>query len=401
MSHRTLYVRTLVLLFVGSMLIKCASNESTGGNKELFSAKEEGLSIGGQPVITLSRPQSKDQNLPQILSVEVLPGRGMNIYQLKAYLPGKGVINLMESPSLEEAKKRMEGGPDDFKGNQSFRVGGAILVPYANRLRGKFLPEEKAIQTTILGKEVKLPANWKGKNPGAEWHAMHGLILDLPMDKVTTDAGPREANAIGTLDAGDFQGHWLSRTNLTIKATLNQDTFGFNVDARNSGNEPLPMGIGWHPYFVFPSGNRRQAKLVIPAGERALVDNYDNVFPTGKLVPLKGTPYDFSVPGGAPLGEHFLDDCFVNLQKNAGGQSVAEIIDPAAKYGIRIRSLSPEISAIQVYAPVDKSFVALEPQFNWADPFSPLWGGKVNTGMVTLQPGQTVTYSVQLELFVP
>jgi aldose 1-epimerase len=54
-----------------------------------------------------------------------------------------------------------------------------------------------------------------------------------------------------------------------------------------------------------------------------------------------------------------------------------------------------------VYAPVDKSFVALEPQFNWADPFTPVWGAKVNTGMVTLQPGQTATYSVQLELFVP
>ena len=161
------------------------------------------------------------------------------------------------------------------------------------------------------------------------------------------------------------------------------------------------MGIGWHPYFVLPSGNRRQAKLAIPAKERALVDNYDNVFPTGKLVPLTGTPYDFSVPGGAPLGELFLDDCFVNLQKNAQGQSTAEIIDPAAKYGIRIRSLSPEISAVQVYAPIDKSFVALEPQFNWADPFSPVWGAKANTGMVTLQPGQTVTYSVQLELFVP
>jgi len=367
----------------------------------LFSAKEKDLSIGGRPVVTLSRAQSNNSNLPQILSVEVLPGRGMNIYQLKAYLPGKGAVNLFESPPLEEAKERMSGGPDDFYGNESFRMGGAILVPYANRIRGKFLPEEKAIQTVVLGQNVKLPANWKGKNQGAEWHAMHGLILDRPMDKVTSDAGPQEAYVIGTLDAGDFQGHWLSRTNLTIRATLKQDSFGFIVDARNNGNEPLPMGIGWHPYFVLPSGNRKQAKLAIPAGERAMVDNYDNVFPTGKLVPVKNTPYDFSVSGGAPLGDLFLDDCFVKLRKNAEGQSVAEIIDPEAKYGIRIRSLSPEISAIQVYAPVDKSFVALEPQFNRADPFSPVWGAKGNTGMVTLQPGQTVTYSVRLELFVP
>lgn len=35
-----------------------------------------------------------------------------------------------------------------------------------------------------------------------------------------------------------------------------------------------------------------------------------------------------------------------------------------ANYGLRIHSLSPQIKAFQVYAPVDQNFVAFEPQFS-------------------------------------
>jgi galactose mutarotase-like enzyme len=221
------------------------------------------------------------------------------------------------------------------------------------------------------------------------------------MEDVRTQADANHASVTGLLRAGDFGGHWLSKTDLEITANLRSEAFDFSVTAKNVGSEPLPIGIGWHPCFVFPSGQREQARLRIPARQRALVNNHDDVFPTGKLVTLKGSPYDFSPPGGAPLGKLFLDDCFVDLERNPQGQAVAEVIDPAARYGLRIIALSPEVSAFQVYAPVDKSFVALEPQFNWADPYSPIWGKGANTGMVTLQPGRSVTYSVRLELFAP
>jgi aldose 1-epimerase len=50
-------------------------------------------------------------------------------------------------------------------------------------------------------------------------------------------------------------------------------------------------------------------------------------------------------------------------------------------------------------APPDQPFVVIEPQFNWADPFSPLWSKDVNTGMVVLMPCQEVTWAVRVELF--
>lgn len=348
--------------------------------------------IGGAKVVTLSQAPSLDASLPQILSVQILPGRGMNIFQIRAYLPGKGMVDLIASPSLDEAKKTLAGDP-----NASFSLGGAILAPFANRIRGKLSANGKTIETNINGKPDVLVANWKGKNPGAELHAMHGLILASNANHAVMRSGPDEASVTGVIDAGDFQGHWPGQLNLSITATLKRESFGFIVVAKNVGTEDVPVGIGWHPYFALPSGQREQAVLKIPARSRALVNNYDDVFPTGMVEPVAGTKYDFSQSTGGALGKQYLDDCFLDVGPRP---LVAEIIDPAAHYGLRIRALSPEISAFQVYAPLDKAFVALEPQFNLGDPYSPVWKGR-DTGMKVLKPGESVTYSVELEMFVP
>jgi galactose mutarotase-like enzyme len=132
----------------------------------------------------------------------------------------------------------------------------------------------------------------------------------------------------------------------------------------------------------------------------AEVNNYDDVFTTGKLLPVQGTFYDFTGKGGAPLNELFLDDNWTNLKKASDGSSYSEIIDPAAQYGLRIVALSRHVNTVQVYAPVDQQFVALEPQFNYNDPFGKEWGNR-DTGMVTLLPGESVTWKVKLKLFIP
>ena len=55
------------------------------------------------------------------------------------------------------------------------------------------------------------------------------------------------------IEAGDFQGHWPSRTRLEITARLAGGTFGFTVTASNTGTEDVPIGVGWHPYFSSPA----------------------------------------------------------------------------------------------------------------------------------------------------
>ena len=390
--------KRLLLCACAALATFGCSSQQTPKEDAAKAPAQQPVTIGGEPVVTLTRPHAADSNVPQFLEATVIPGKGMNLFSVKALLPGKGAVDVIASPSLQEAKQLLDG--DNPFGNKAFTIGGAILVPYANRIRGKLSADGQTIETTIAGKKVQLPANWQGKNAGAEKHSMHGLILASAFQDVKHDDGPQESTVSGTLHAGDFGGHWLSKTDLNVQTTLKNDAVEMTVTATNAGDQDLPIGIGWHPYFAFPSGDRKQARLKLPSQSRALIDNYDNVFPSGKVVSTKGTPYDFSRPNGKALGELFLDDCFLNLKREPSGDAVIEISDPAAKYGLRIRALSPEIKAIQVYAPVDKNFVAVEPQFNLADPYKKEWG-KTDSGMVTLKPGQSVSWRVRMELFTP
>jgi aldose 1-epimerase len=67
--------------------------------------------------------------------------------------------------------------------------------------------------------------------------------------------------------------------------------------------------------------------------------------------------------------------------------------------GMRVASACPQVHALQVYAPPNKAFVVVEPQFNLADPYSPVWPPGTETGMARLMPGETVTYDARLEAF--
>ncbi len=354
--------------------------------------------VGGLPPVVLRRQKTSDGTAPEFLEVTLLPGRGMNVFQIRASFPGLGEFDMLASPPLEEAAQPLNGGPDDFMGVHSFRFGGALLVPFANRIRGRLLPDGCTIETKILNRDVRLPADWHGKHPGAEKCAMHGLILASKMDVVERS----DEHVTATLDAGDFEGYWLLKTEIRVEAALRSESVEFSVTTRNAaleqGAEQLPIGIGWHPYFALPSKRREQARLHLPAHRRVLVNNYDDVFPTGQTV--AGTPYDFTALEGATLGSLYFDDGFVDLRKTPDGRTIIEILDPAAHYGVRLTALSPSVEALQVYSPPNKSFVVVEPQFNWADPFSAVWPPGTPTGMVILDPGRQVTWAVRCELFV-
>ena len=355
--------------------------------------------IGGLPVVTLERPAPADPARPAFLRAQILPGRGMMTLQLQVHLPERGAFDLLTAPPLPEARELLRGGGEPFPGNPSYLIGGALLLPYANRIRGRLAADGRTIETAVAGRTVRLPANAGGRRPGAERYAMHGLLLDAPVadqERATTD----DADVLrGTLDAGDFGGRWPSRTEVRWENELRSGSFTFRVTATNVGGEILPMGIGWHPYFNLPSGRREQARLHIPARRRTLVNDYDEVLPTGEVVPVAGTRYDFSLPGGREVGDLYLDDCFVDLVRGASGEAAAEIVDPAGGLGVRIVAASPAIRAFQVYGPPDKGFLVVEPQFNWADPFGSQWPPGTDPGMALVLPGESVVYEARLELF--
>lgn len=357
--------------------------------------------IGGEPVVKLSRSATANGARPEFRSLTLLPGRGMEVFQITADVPGKGEIPVLWAPTIEELAKRMApGSPADAYGNASFSCCAPFLVPYPNRIIGKLSPDGKTVTTEWHGKKIVVPANWhNSEHPDEDKHAMHGLILNWPVQDVQTVKIPDGETATGVIHAGDFNGHWLSKTDLSFVITLTGGAVDAEIVAKNVGKEDEPMAIGWHPYFSIPSGERAQALLHVPGLKRTEVNNYGDVFPTGKLMPVKGTKWDFTAPEGKPLDDTYLDDNWSDLQRTNGAVQVT-LTDPASDYGVKILGLSPEIRTVQVYSPPNAKFAAIEQQFNFADPFGKEWHG-MNTGMVTLKPGQSVEWHVRVELFQP
>jgi len=353
--------------------------------------------IGGQKVIVLSRA-AVSTTKPEFTSITIAPGRGMQILQITANFPGKGNIDVLASPDLAGAKKMLDEEDDEF-GNLGYRLGAALLAPYPNRIRGKLSADTKTLTTEWEGHTITLPAN-NGRKPGGDIHAMHGLILKSKTDDVSVKAVKGGEEAAGVIHAGDFGGHWLSKNQFVVTVRLTANAVEVIIEAGNTGSEAEPMALAWHPYFNLPSGDRSQVRVQIPGAKVAELDNYTNVYPTGKLLPVAGTKFDMSYVSGTALGTNYYDDNWSHLEWGADKAATVRIIDPAAHYGVNIEGLSPEIKTIQMYAPPNKNFVAIEHQYNFADPFGKEWNG-MDTGMVTLKPGQRTKWHVKLSLFVP
>ena len=392
-------MRWLGLILVACCVLGCRQPASPSPQPSAQVKATPALQIGGRDVVTLTRKAASGGTKPEFVSVTLLPGRGLNMLQVTAVVPGKGEIPLLRSPSLADAASQLSGTGKDALGNASFGLGGAFLVPYPNRIVGEASSDGKSVITHWRGHTLALPANFPSKNPGGPVVAIHGLITQAKVDNLHTQPTPDGETVTGVVHAGNFAGHWLSQTDLHMAIALTGGAVDATITATNTGQEPEPMSIGSHPYFQIPSGQRAQARLHMPASMMAPVNNYGDVFPTGHLKAVTGTDYDYNAEAGVALDEHFLDDSFTHLRRTRGAVEV-KLIDPAANYGLKVSALSPEIRAVQAYSPKNSSFVAIEPQFNLVDPFGKEWKG-LDTGMVTLRPGQSVTWKVRLELFTP
>jgi aldose 1-epimerase len=358
------------------------------------------LRPGGQEVVRLERSQILGGSGPEFLSATLLPGRGMNLLQITAYLPQKGEVNLLASPSLEEAAKLLSGSGADATGAKSLAMGAAIELPWASRISGAATPDGQNLITMWRGGRLILPTDAKDSYGAGGAMAAGGLLLKQASDSVSTNVMPDGGGVEATFHPGSFDDHWPSQTEITTTVELSGRAIDMKIVARNTGNTAEPIGIGWHPRFAILNGRRGQMMLRLPQGLRVEVKDRRTGQLSGRLLPVAGTEYDFTGRAGAQLGALHLDDSFVHLREGLMENGpAAELRDPENNYGLRITATTPAIKAIRVYAPLDGSFISIDPQFNYDDPFGREWAKDEDTGMVVLQPGQSTQWRVRLEIF--
>lgn len=351
---------------------------------------------GGLEAITLMRARVMSDSMPEFVSATLLPGRGMNVLQITAFVPGKGEVNLMASPAIEEAAAAMTGTDADANGRTSMAMGGAFEAPWADGIWRAPLSGGGHAAAVWRGHAITLPPALVG---GAG-EASGGLMLGEAANSSGTAALPDGGQANASFDAGDFGSHWPSRTQVTVSVLLSSRSIELTVTAKNAGDVAEPVGVGWHPRFAIQDEDRQQLRLRVPGEMHVETRDRSTGLPTGALLPVAGTAYDFNQPDGAKLGTMDLNDCFVALHQNLlDSGPVAELNDPAENLGLRLTALSSTIKAMRVVAPANGDFISIEPQFNYPDPFGREWPKETDTGIVVLQPGQATQWKVRLELY--
>ena len=333
---------------------------------------------GGQEPIVLTRSRLMGDSSPEFTSVTLLPGRGMNVLQITAFVPGKGEIDLLDSRSIEDATSAMNGTGADAGGAVSLSMGGAFEAPWADRIASSTM--------------------WRGRQI-AEASREGGWLLAAASTATDVTALPDGGHADATFDLAKSGSRWPSKTQIKISVLLSSKYIDLTMTARNVGDTAEPIGLGWRPRFAV-AGDRSQMRLRLPAEMRIVMG--EGSAPVGATVPVAGTPYDFRARPGTSLGDRSLDETFTGFRQDLlESGPVTELSFPTEDYGVRLTALTPAIKAMRVIMPAKGGYAVVAPRFNYPDPFGREWSKADDAGMVTLQPGESTEWKVRLEIFTP
>ena len=339
---------------------------------------------GGVEPVILTRNQTPGNNLPEFRSATLLPGLGMEVLQITAFVPDRGEIELLAAPSVKDVADGTtpnRSGPND--------TWGAIEAPWSGLLTGVLTPVGTTFRTSWRGRTIEAQVVAPGRGIGEG-----GLLSTVGADSTELTPVTATANFKGT----DFDGRWTSRNDVTVVVTLGAKTIDLDVTVKNIGEQPEPMGIGWHPRFVIPSGNRDAAEIRLPNGELLEIADTAKGIPSGRFI-QSGMAISRFQQKPWPIGAEPVDGSLVHLKPTMDTGLSAEVRDPQSEYGVRMTAVSSNIRELRVTSPSGSNYVAVGAQTNFDDPLGKEWGGADNVSIPTLLPGQTEEWKVRLEIF--
>jgi aldose 1-epimerase len=131
---------------------------------------------------------------------------------------------------------------------------------------------------------------------------------------------------------------------LRLEATLDGPALTVALTVQASGDAPVPIAFGFHPYLCLPGVERDEWSVDIPVRGRLRLDS--RMLPTGETVPVQ-------IPPGR-LGTRTFDDAYVAPPDGApfavegGGRRIELAFADGYPYA-------------QVFAPPEDALIAFEP----------------------------------------
>jgi aldose 1-epimerase len=270
------------------------------------------------------------------------------------FLPGRGMLGASFRHRGEELLGRVESL--EAAAEKGSTAGIPFLYPFANRLSGT--------RYRAAGHGVVLDAASPLLHLDEHGLPIHGVPWARLAWEVTeaTDATLRARLA---WDREDLLALFPFRHCVELMVALRSDALRVESTVLASGEDAVPVSFGFHPYLFLPGLARERWRLTLPAMQRLVLDGRG--IPTGQEEP-------FAKLDG-PLGARAFDDGFRLLE----APSVLRLASPDRTLSV---SLLDGYGYAQLFAPRDKSFVALEPM---TAPTDALVSGR---GLRLVQPGE-------------
>jgi aldose 1-epimerase len=232
------------------------------------------------------------------------------------------------------------------------------LVPFVNRIRGS--------RFTFRGREVVLQPNMAG-DPSV----LHGQAWLNPWQTLFADENAAEL--VFEHPAGEWPWTYEARQHFA----LDEDGLTVRLSCLNSAPEPMPCGLGQHPYFHCSDATVLDT-VVTSAWE---ID--EHVLPT-RQVPATGR-YDL----------HQRRVCGQGLDHGFGGWSgSARISDP--QWPVQLVISSPDARFFQLYSPKEGGLFVAEPVTHANAALNAPEKQWPTLGVRVLEPGEEMSLAMRI-----
>lgn len=177
---------------------------------------------------------------------------------------------------------------------------------------------------------------------------------------------------------GDAAGYPFS-FDITIEYGLHKDgLLSINTQFKNTGNQSLPYGLGWHPYFQMGK-NIDELHLSFPPCK--LLDLDDKLIPTGNLTVFAARRKNLK------LADYNFDSCFFIEPENEASFTLS---DDQTDLIIRANGFR-DYPYFQIYTAKDRQSIAIEPMTCAPNAFNN------NMGLGILLPNESSDFKFHIQ----
>ena len=233
-----------------------------------------------------------------------------------------------------------------------------VLFPFPNRLRdGRYTHEGKTYQFDINN----------GDN------AIHGFGKDAPMSVEKVNITDDEASIYCTWQHDGSHKAYPFRFTFDIKMTLGNSVFEVEMRFQNDDKTTIPVGLGWHPYFIM-SERVEDTSLQMPESQFIAID--DRMLPTGE----KQAYHAFDTL--TRIGDTNLDNGFFITKQTGHADVILESNHGRLHYWQELGKQKWQF--LQVFTPPHRKSIAIEPMTCNIDAFNN------QDGLVMLEPDSVI-----------